>query len=191
MWDRVVGSASARGRVLNAVALQNAVLCAECDVVSDSPHNECLVCGSRSLFNISRMLGGNLPKERVWLPSSRSKHRRAKTCWNSPTLTGREGGRRAHFTSLPWPMIRKLMNRPVQCWSGRKADERPIRFYLKARQYQFELCSIGRTTERASLTRFVPTTAISTSCDKRHRRQTGLGSWSRFAGSIGSRGVGT
>ncbi len=25
-----------RGRVLNAVALQNAVLCAECDVVSDS-----------------------------------------------------------------------------------------------------------------------------------------------------------
>jgi hypothetical protein len=26
-----------RGRVLNAVALQNAVLCAECDVVSDSP----------------------------------------------------------------------------------------------------------------------------------------------------------
>jgi len=83
------------------------------------------------------------------------------------------------------------MNRTVQCWSGRKADERPIRFYLKARQYQFELCSIGRTTERASLTRFVPTTAISTSCDKRHRRQTGLGSWSRFAGSIGSRGVGT
>ena len=27
-----------RGRVLNAVALQNAVLCAACDVVSDSPH---------------------------------------------------------------------------------------------------------------------------------------------------------
>jgi len=54
-------------RCLNAVALQNAVLCAECDVVSDSPHDRCLVCGSRSLFNISRMLGGALPRERAIL----------------------------------------------------------------------------------------------------------------------------
>lgn len=59
-----------RGRVLNAVPLQNAVLCAECDVVSDSPHDACLVCGSRSLLNISRMFGGNLPKERVSLQTS-------------------------------------------------------------------------------------------------------------------------
>jgi hypothetical protein len=42
----MVESAPERGRVLNAVALQNAVLCAECDVVSDSPHDQCLVCGS-------------------------------------------------------------------------------------------------------------------------------------------------
>jgi hypothetical protein len=55
------------GRYLNAVALQNAVLCAECDVVSDSPHERCLVCGSRSLFNIARMFGGNLPKDRASL----------------------------------------------------------------------------------------------------------------------------
>ena len=53
------------GRSVNAVALQNAVLCAECDVVSDSPHDRCLVCGSRSLFNIARMFGGNLPKDRA------------------------------------------------------------------------------------------------------------------------------
>jgi hypothetical protein len=53
------------GRVLNAVALQNAVLCAECDVVSDSPQDTCLVCGSRSLFNIARMFGGNLPQNRA------------------------------------------------------------------------------------------------------------------------------
>jgi hypothetical protein len=44
-----------------------AVLCAECDVVSDSPHDICLVCGSRSLFNIARILGGSLPKERASL----------------------------------------------------------------------------------------------------------------------------
>jgi hypothetical protein len=65
----VVESAAERGRVLNAVALQNAVLCAECDVVSDSPHDVCLVCGSRSLFNIARLFGGNLPKERASLIS--------------------------------------------------------------------------------------------------------------------------
>jgi hypothetical protein len=45
---------------LNAVALQNAVLCADCDVVSDSPHDYCMICGSRSLLNISGILGGSL-----------------------------------------------------------------------------------------------------------------------------------
>jgi hypothetical protein len=55
------------GMNVNAVALQNAVLCAECDIVSGSPHDRCLVCGSRSLFNIARMFGGNLPKDRAAL----------------------------------------------------------------------------------------------------------------------------
>ena len=67
MRGSVVESALEWGRVLNAVALQNAVLCAECDVVSDSPHDMCLVCGSRSLFNIARVFGGKLPKERASL----------------------------------------------------------------------------------------------------------------------------
>jgi hypothetical protein len=67
MKDLVIESVSEKGRVLNAVALQNAVLCAECDVVSDSPSDTCLVCGSRSLFNIARMFGGNLPEERASL----------------------------------------------------------------------------------------------------------------------------
>ena len=62
------GSSSGRGgrlRSFNAVCLQNAVLCAECDCVSDSPHDKCLVCGSHSLFNISRVLGGSLPTNRA------------------------------------------------------------------------------------------------------------------------------
>jgi len=67
MRDSMVEFAPERARVLNAVALQNAVLCAECDVVSDSPHDQCLVCGSRSLFNIARLFGGNLPKKRASL----------------------------------------------------------------------------------------------------------------------------
>ena len=62
-----VEGSSVADRRLNAVALENAVLCAECDVVSDSPHDTCLVCGSRSLLNIARLFGGNLPKERASL----------------------------------------------------------------------------------------------------------------------------
>src|ERR1700724_1883054 len=62
-----VDGASQVGRCLNAVSLQNAVLCAECDVVSDSPHDICLVCGSHSLFNVARIFGGKLPKERASL----------------------------------------------------------------------------------------------------------------------------
>jgi hypothetical protein len=64
----VVGSPE-RARVLNAVPLKSAVLCAECDVVSDSPHDTCLVCGSHSLFNVARVFGGSLPKERTSLIS--------------------------------------------------------------------------------------------------------------------------
>ena len=54
-------------RVVNAVPLQNAVLCADCDVVSDSPNDTCLVCGSRSLFNVARFFGGILPSKRTSL----------------------------------------------------------------------------------------------------------------------------
>lgn len=67
-----VDGASQGGRCVNAVALQNAVLCAECDVVSDSPHDRCLVCGSRSLFNIARVFGGNLPGVRASLIDTES-----------------------------------------------------------------------------------------------------------------------
>src|ERR1700721_1821412 len=67
MKDFGIESVPGTGRVLNAVALQNAVLCAECDVVSDSPQDTCLVCGSRSLFNIARVFGGKLPKQRASL----------------------------------------------------------------------------------------------------------------------------
>ncbi|MFZ0308528.1 MAG: hypothetical protein WAL89_10150 [Candidatus Sulfotelmatobacter sp.] len=70
MRDSREGRTPERSRVPNAVALQNAVLCAECDVVSDSPNDRCLVCGSSSLFNIARMFGGNLPKDRAALVPS-------------------------------------------------------------------------------------------------------------------------
>src|SRR5215470_11408153 len=67
MSGPVGGSFVRNSRVLNAVPLQNAVLCAECDVVSDSPHDICMVCGSRSLFNIARVFGGKLPQQTATL----------------------------------------------------------------------------------------------------------------------------
>ena len=50
---------------LNTVRLQNAVFCAECEIISDSPHDLCEVCGSRSLVSLSRLLGGPLPAQRT------------------------------------------------------------------------------------------------------------------------------
>ena len=67
MKGSVVNMRAEEIRPLNSICLQNAVLCAECDVVSDSPNHHCLVCGSRSLFNISRLLGGMLPSKRAML----------------------------------------------------------------------------------------------------------------------------
>lgn len=71
-------------RPLNAVTLQDAVLCAECDVVSDSPHDICMVCGSRSLVNISRMLGGSLPKKRATLLRQESVEIKREVVLNFP-----------------------------------------------------------------------------------------------------------
>ena len=41
---------------LEAVPLQKAVLCVNCNNISDSPHDTCAVCGSRSLLNLSSIL---------------------------------------------------------------------------------------------------------------------------------------
>lgn len=41
---------------LNAVPLRQAVLCANCDVISDSSHDHCLICGSASLMPLARVL---------------------------------------------------------------------------------------------------------------------------------------
>jgi len=84
MKDLVIESVSEKGRVLNAVALQNAVLCAECDVVSDSPSDTCLVCGSRSLFNIAHMFGGNLPQNRTAMVPSETMELRHEVVLSFP-----------------------------------------------------------------------------------------------------------
>lgn len=40
--------------------LQSAIFCLDCETISNSPHDECHLCRSRSLVSLSRMLGGNL-----------------------------------------------------------------------------------------------------------------------------------
>ena len=40
--------------------LWNAVFCLDCEVISNSPRDECPVCNSRSLVSLARILGGSL-----------------------------------------------------------------------------------------------------------------------------------
>ncbi len=56
---------------LSAVPLLNAVFCAGCETISNSPHDACTVCGSRSLVNLFRILGGTLRSQK---PQSAEDH---------------------------------------------------------------------------------------------------------------------
>ena len=58
---------------LNTIQLMNAVLCADCEVISDSASEVCAVCGSRSLLSLGRVLGGSIGDERaVLVPAEQS-----------------------------------------------------------------------------------------------------------------------
>ena len=48
---------------LSAVPLLNAVFCADCETITNSPHEGCAICGSRSLINLFRMVGGTLQSQ--------------------------------------------------------------------------------------------------------------------------------
>ncbi|MGA2338224.1 MAG: hypothetical protein WBQ19_07400 [Terriglobales bacterium] len=61
---------------LSAVSLLNAVFCADCETISNSPHDACSVCGSRSLINLFRMLEGNLRSQK---PESAEDHAKPAT----------------------------------------------------------------------------------------------------------------
>jgi hypothetical protein len=49
---------------VNLITLQNAVLCANCDVISESRNGHCIACGSPSLISLSRVLGRGRLAER-------------------------------------------------------------------------------------------------------------------------------
>jgi hypothetical protein len=47
----------------NLVRLQKAVLCANCDVISEGLNGHCAACGSEALLGLSRVLGGAIESE--------------------------------------------------------------------------------------------------------------------------------
>jgi hypothetical protein len=47
----------------NLVRLQKAVLCANCEVISEGSNGHCAGCGSQSLLGLSSVLGGTIEPE--------------------------------------------------------------------------------------------------------------------------------
>jgi hypothetical protein len=60
--------------VLNSVPLLEAVLCADCEIISNSGGEACEVCGSRSLLSLGRVLGGCIEGERATLVEADPNH---------------------------------------------------------------------------------------------------------------------
>ena len=69
--------------LLSSVPLQEAVLCADCEIISNSGGEACEVCGSRSLLSLGRILGGCIGDERAVLVDVRQL-RRSFTLMVSP-----------------------------------------------------------------------------------------------------------
>lgn len=45
---------------VESLSFQTAVLCIDCESISNTPIDECPTCGSRSVHSLSRILGGSL-----------------------------------------------------------------------------------------------------------------------------------
>ena len=50
---------------LSSLPLLEAVLCADCEIISNSGGERCEICGSRSLLSLGRVLGGKVEGERA------------------------------------------------------------------------------------------------------------------------------
>lgn len=60
---------------LITLPLENAVLCVDCEMVSNSHHDVCVVCGSRSLLSLVRTLGGMAGHPKGRFTENREKNR--------------------------------------------------------------------------------------------------------------------
>ena len=55
------------GPLMNAVRLKDAVLCAECETITDSESDVCKACGCTSLLSLAKILGGTIERQRAVL----------------------------------------------------------------------------------------------------------------------------
>jgi hypothetical protein len=55
------------GPELSSVPLLEAVLCADCEIISNSAGERCEICGSPSLLSLGRVLGGRIEGQRATL----------------------------------------------------------------------------------------------------------------------------
>src|ERR1017187_6195035 len=95
---------------LNAVPLLNAVFCADCETISNSRHDACTVCGSRSLINLFRMLGGTVRSQKP--QSAESGERPDVFIWRSHSLVSQPG------TVRPGAGIRRERLRQTSSYGG-------------------------------------------------------------------------
>ncbi len=70
---------------VNTIHILNAVLCADCEVISDSAGDTCVVCGCRSLLSLGRVLGGTIGEQRaVLMPANEKELRNMLTLLVNP-----------------------------------------------------------------------------------------------------------
>jgi hypothetical protein len=60
------------GTELNSLPLLEAVLCANCEIISNSAGDRCEICGSPSLLSLGRVLGGSIEGQRAAVVQSDS-----------------------------------------------------------------------------------------------------------------------
>ena len=53
------------GTELSSLPLLEAVLCADCEIISNSAGDRCEICGSPSLLSLGRVLGGSVEGPRA------------------------------------------------------------------------------------------------------------------------------
>ena len=64
------------GPDLNSLPLLEAVLCADCEIISNSVGDRCEICGSPSLLCLGRVLGGSIEGQRAALVQGDGNHLR-------------------------------------------------------------------------------------------------------------------
>src|SRR5438046_9863244 len=50
---------------INFLALQSAVFCVQCELISENNTPACLACGSQAVLSLSRVLGGSLRGQQI------------------------------------------------------------------------------------------------------------------------------